>query len=164
MRSSTNKTLVLIIVVLVLTNIAVLGYFLWYKKSDLPVKADRERNGIAEPLEKEVGFSPEQLAQYRQLKEKQREVIRPMYEDMRKTKDSLFHFLSTREVGDSAVINLAANIGQKQRALDLQTFGHFKRVRALCRPDQEIKYDSMMVRMFRKMGRPRSEQEKDKKN
>ena len=164
MRSSTNKTLVLIIVVLLLTNIAVLGYFLWYKKSDLPLKAEKERNGIAEPLEKEVGFSADQLAQYKLLKDKQRELIRPMYEDMRKSKDSLFQLLATKDATDSAVVNLAGTIGEKQRTLDLLTFSHFKRVRALCKPDQEVKYDSMLVRMFRKMGRPRNEQEKDKKN
>ncbi|RYG52602.1 MAG: hypothetical protein EOO01_06300, partial [Chitinophagaceae bacterium] len=106
MRSSTNKTLVLIIVVLVLTNIAVLGYFLWYKKAD-PVKTDKDRNGIAEPLEKEVGFSSDQLGQYKLLKDKQRELVRPMYEDMRHSKDSLFKLLGTNDVTDSAVISLA---------------------------------------------------------
>jgi protein CpxP len=158
-----NKTLLLIIAVLVLTNIAVLAYFLWYKKSDLPLKADREKNGIAEPLEKEVGFSSDQLAQYKMLKDKQHELIRPMYEGMRRSKDSLFRLLGSRDANDSTVVHLATSIGEQQRALDLETFSHFKRVRALCKPDQEIKYDSMLVRMFRKMGRPKSEQEKTQK-
>ena len=165
MSNSSNKTLLLIIVVLILTNVAVLGYFLWYKKADIPQKTEKERNGIAEPLEKEVGFSTEQLAEYKLLKEKQRELIRPMFEDMRRSKDSLYRLLGTKDVNDSLVTNAASIIAQKQKALDLVTFSHFKRVRALCRPEQQEKYDSMILRMFRKMGRPKSEQEKtEKKN
>jgi periplasmic protein CpxP/Spy len=163
MRNSTNKTLLVIIAVLLLTNIAVLGYFLWYKKPATPIRNDREHNGISDALQKEVGFSDDQVAQYKLLKDKQREIIRPMFDDMRKSKDSLFRLLSVTEVNDSVLNKVTDVIAQKQKMLDLQTFYHFKRVRALCKPDQEAKYDSMVVRMFRKMGRPRSEQEKAEK-
>ena len=164
MKNSANKTLLIIIAVLVLTNIGVLGYFLWYKNNDhVPVRTDREKNGIADILQKEVGFSDDQVARYKVLKDKQREFIRPMFDDMRRSKDSLFRLLSVANVSDSALDKATDAIAQKQKNLDLQTFMHFKRVRALCLPDQEIKYDSMILRMFRKMGRPRADQEKTEK-
>ena len=69
-------------------------------------------------------------------------------------------------MSSDSVINKASDvIAQKQKALDLQTFNHFKKVRALCTPEQQAKYDSMIQRMFRKMGKPirRNEKEKDEK-
>ena len=167
MKNSPNKILLIIIVVLVLTNIAVLAYFLWYKTPAHAVSrsSDRERNGIADVLQKEVGFNDDQVAKYKVLKERQKAIIRPMYDDMRKSKDSLFRLLSAPAVTDSMIDRATSVIAQKQKMLDLETFQHFKRVRALCLPGQEVKYDSMVIRMFRRMGKPRSEQEKtEKKN
>ncbi len=160
MNNSTNRNLLIIIAVLVLTNIAVLGYFLWFNKAANGQRQDRARNGISEQLQKEVGFSEEQLAQYKLLKDKQREIIHPIFEDMRKSKDSLFRLLSDPNISDSTLRIATETIAQKQQALDMETFHHFKRVRALCQPNQEAKYDSLILRMFRRMGRPRTEQEK----
>jgi len=155
MSNPRNRNLLIIIGVLLLTNIAVLVYFLGQKKSTKPVTShsEKDKNGIAEMLQKEVGFNDEQTAQYKQLKEKQRETIKPMYDDMRKAKDSLFRLLSYPETNDSLLNKMADAIAQKQKALDLQTFNHFKRVRTLCTPEQQPKYDSMVLRMFRKMGK-----------
>lgn len=159
-----NKNLLIIIAVLLLTNIAVLGYFLFFKTPGKPFNNnDRERNGITEVLQKEVGFSDEQVAKYKELKEKQQQTIRPMFDDMRKAKDSLFSMLSKENIADSVLDKMSDVIAQKQKALDLQTFRHFKNVRGLCTVDQQPKYDSMLVRMFKKMGKPQRKDSTDKK-
>lgn len=164
MSNPRNRNLLIIIGVLLLTNIAVLVYFLGEKKPAKSATSHSEKNrpGIAEMLQKEVGFNDEQTAKYKQLKEKQKETIRPMYDDMRKTKDSLFRLLSYPETNDSLLNKMADAIAQKQKALDLQTFNHFKRVRALCTPEQQSKYDSMVLRMFRKMGKTTRHNESEK--
>jgi periplasmic protein CpxP/Spy len=166
MSTSNKRSLVFIIIFLLLTNIAVLGYFLWYKKS--PRQNDREKenrtNGIAPALQKEVGFNEQQIAQYNQLKEEQWKKFKPMFDEVRKAKDSLFRLLSNENADDSTINRTADLIGQKQREVDLQAFNHFKRVRALCTPGQLPKYDSLIQRMMRKMGKPQhGEQKKDKK-
>lgn len=168
MSNPRNRNLLIIIGVLLLTNIAVLVYFLGQKKPEKSAtsRSEKDRNGISEMLQKEVGFNEEQTAQYKQLKEKQKEIIRPMYDDMRKAKDSLFRLLSYPETSDSLLNKISDAIAQKQKALDLQTFNHFKKVRTLCTPEQQPKYDSMILRMFRKMGktsRPNEPGKTDKK-
>lgn len=167
MSNPRNRNLLIIIGVLLLTNIAVLVYFLGAKK---PARTDteineRERSSVAEMLQKEVGFNEEQTAQYKLLKEKQKQTIRPMYDDMRKAKDSLFRLLSYPGTSDSLLNKVSDAIAQKQKTLDLQTFNHFKRVRTLCTPGQQPKYDSMVLRMFSKMGRPQhgDKERKDRK-
>jgi len=149
-----NKNLLIIIAVLLLTNIGVLGYFLWYKKPPEKQEQRDRNNGITDVLQKEVGFSPEQIAQYKQMKDRQRETIRPMYDEMRKAKDSLFHLLKDSAVSDSTAAKAADLIAQRQKMLDLQTFAYFRKVRGLCTPEQLPRYDSVIQNMFSKMNRP----------
>jgi Na+-transporting NADH:ubiquinone oxidoreductase subunit NqrC len=163
--TSTNRNLLVIIGVLLLTNIAVLVYFLWLKEPE-KASANKDKNGMSEMLKKDVGFNDQQLAQYKQLKDSQSNTIRPMFDDMRKVKDSLFRLLGTPNVSDSLLNKAADAIAQKQKALELQTFNHFRKLRGLCTAEQQPKYDSMVVRMFRKMGkqprRPGTDKEEKK--
>jgi periplasmic protein CpxP/Spy len=165
MSTSKNKGLIFLIAFLLLTNIAVLAYFLWIKQPHTDNGGGRPKMGIEDKLRDSVGFNEEQIKQYQLLKDQQGEAIKPMFDEMRKAKDSLFRLLSNPGVSDSIINKTSDVIAQKQKALDLQTFNHFKKVRALCTPDQQSKYDSMVVRMFRKMGKPmrKNEQGKDEK-
>lgn len=152
MSGTKNRNLLVIIAVLLLTNVAVLGYFLWYKKPSNEYHGGRDKNGISDVLKKDVGFDTAQLASYKVMREKQKKVLHPMFDDMRKAKDSLFSMIGKAEAQDSIVLRLASHVGDKQEALDLQTFRYFSEVRKLCKPDQQAKYDSLMTQMFKKMG------------
>jgi periplasmic protein CpxP/Spy len=165
MSTTRNRNLLIIIAALLLTNVAVLVYFLGQKKNEkaAPPDSGKDKNFVAEMLQKDVGFTDEQTAKYKELKGKQREKIRPMYDDMRKAKDSLFRLLSYPETSDSVVNKMADAIAQKQKAIDLETLNHFKRVRTLCTSDQLSKYDTMILQMFRKMGKPVRHGESEKK-
>jgi periplasmic protein CpxP/Spy len=158
--TSRNKNLIFIIAALLLTNIAVLVYFLWLKEPSK--QKEQPRNGITEMFQNEVGFTEAQVAQYRLLKEEQRAAIKPMFDEMRKAKDSLWRLMSDTTVSDSVLSRAADAIAQKQKALDLQTFNHFKRVRMICTPEQYAKYDTAILRMFSKMGKPAKRNEADK--
>ncbi|MDP4262712.1 MAG: periplasmic heavy metal sensor [Bacteroidota bacterium] len=163
--TSRNRNLLFIIAALLLTNIAVLAYFLWIKQPEAKHGPDK-KNGMSDMLQKEVGFTDEQVAQYKQLKDQQWTTIKPMFDEMRKAKDSLFRLLSDPNANDSIINKATDAIAQKQKILDLQTFNHFKKVRALCTAEQQPKYDSMVQRMFRKMGKPqarRSDADKEEK-
>lgn len=158
---SRNRNLLFIIGALVLTNVAVLAYFLWIKKPPETRRMDG-KNGMTEMLKKEVGFTDDQVAQYKQLKDEQWATIKPMFDEMRKAKENLFRLLSDPNTSDSVVGQATDAIAEKQKALDLQTFRHFKKVRAVCTPDQLPKYDSMIQRMFRKMGKMQRKNDQDK--
>jgi periplasmic protein CpxP/Spy len=162
---SRNRNLIFIIATLLLTNVAVLSYFLWIKK---PQGKRREQdNGkitMDVRLKDSVGFNDDQVAQFKKLREEQRTALRPMFDDMRKAKDNLFKLLSDPNATDSIIDRASDVIAENQKALDLQTFNHFRRIRSLCTPEQQPKYDSMVQRMFRKMQKPihRSDNDKEK--
>jgi protein CpxP len=169
MTSSKNRTLIFIITVLLLANIAMLSYFLWFKKQPAladPVGRDNPRDGkgIEKNLQDEVGFSEDQLAQYRLMRDSQRKATRPMFEGMRKTKDSLFRMVSNENANDSTINSLADEIARKQKEMDLRMFNYFKKIREVCTPDQRPKYDSLIQRMMRKMGKPHKDQDKKDEN
>ncbi len=156
-RPLSNKPLLVIICVLLLTNIALLAWFFWPRPQN-----DAPRNGATEMLKNDVGFSDAQLAQYKVLRDKQKENIRPVFEQMRGTKDSLFRLLGDTSVSDSALNAITDHIAQQQKMLDLSAFHHFSEVRKICTPDQRVAYDSMVVRMFHRMGRPQGKKADEK--
>lgn len=159
MNKPSNKILLLIIAVLLLTNIAVLVYFLGYREDGGEVKF----KGATDLLKEQVGFSQEQLDRYKELRDKQRETIRPMYENMRTTKDSLFRLLSDTAVFAGRLDEITDHIGSQQKSLDLLTFRHFSELRKICRPEQRVAYDSMVVQLFHKMGKPQKSKTEEKK-
>lgn len=158
--TSRNRNLLAIIGILLITNVLVLGYFLWFKKPVQKQLPEKERTGITELLEKEVGFTEEQISEYKQLKDKQRENMKPMFDEMRRAKDSLYMLMGDSTANDSIINHAAENIARRQKALDLHAFKHFRNVRMICKPDQQEKYDSMILRMFRRMGKPPKPAEK----
>ena len=165
--TSRNKNLIFIIAVLLLTNIAVLGYFLWFKKPGQPRHQPNRALVFMQMLQKEVGFTDTQLEQYKQLKDQRREAARPMFDEMRKAKENLFKLVSDSTVSDSAIQATANIIAEQQKALDIETLNHFKKIRALCNTaEQQVKYDSAVLRMIRKMGKPikKADTGKEEKN
>jgi protein CpxP len=89
------------------------------------------------------------------MRDQQMKAIKPMFDDMRKAKDSLFRMISNDNANDSSVNAVGDAIAQKQKEMDLRMYNHFKRIRSLCTPAQLPKYDSVIQRMMRKMGKPR---------
>lgn len=154
MSLSKSRSLIFIITILLLTNIAVLGYFLWFKKPYKHDNREKGHNGITTALQNEVGFNEQQVAQYRELKEKQWATIRPMFDNMCKAKDNLFRLLSDENANDSIINKTADVIASQQKAVDIQVFNHFKKIRSLCTPEQRPKYDSLVQRILKKMGKP----------
>jgi periplasmic protein CpxP/Spy len=160
MSTSKNKPLIFIIITLLLTNIGVLGYFLWFKKTP-PKKDNNPQTWMINALQKDVGFTDQQIAQYKELNEEHWKRLKPMFEDIRKSKDSLFKLLSDETVSDSVINKKAETIAQKQKAIDLQAFNNFKRIRTVCTSqEQRVKYDSLVQRLMRKMNKPKGGDQK----
>lgn len=163
MSASNKRSLIFIIVFLLLTNIGVLFYFLWDKKPGHKAQPKDPVGGLAPSL-REIGFDTLQIAGYKKMKDEQWKKFKPMLDDVKKAKDSLYRLVGSETVTDSTISSLTTLIGERQKAVDQQAFNHFKRVRTLCRPDQLAKYDSVILHTLRKMNKiPRGDQGKKDK-
>lgn len=148
---SKNKTLVFIIIVLLLSNVAILSYFLWLKEPEKQVRTNGNVDRFAEALKRDVGFSETQVARYKELKEAKWDKIKLRFDDLRKAKDDFFHLISIENVSDSLLNKAADTVAQRQKSLDMQAFIHLKELRKVCTPEQEPRYDSLVQRVFHRI-------------
>jgi len=148
---SRNRTLVFIIIVLLLANIAILIYFLWLKEPARTVRNNGNTDRFAEALKKDVGFSETQIARYKELKDAKWDKIKSRFDELRLAKDNFFRLISVENVSDSLLNNAADTVAQRQKSLDMQAFIHLKELRKVCTPEQEPKYDSLVQRVFHRI-------------
>ena len=153
MTSPKNKILVLIIVVLLISNVALLGFMFFWKKENK--KSQDRGKSFSEYFEKQLGFTPEQSVKFVQLRDQHFENLRPLLLEVRKAKDSLFSIMRHPSIADSVLEKAAENLAQKEKAQELQSFRHFRKVRELCTDDQKPKFDTLLSKIInRSYSRP----------
>lgn len=148
-----NKLLLLIIGVLLLANISLLWYYVWKK----PAKAEPKRQ-VEHPsarLKREVGFNDQQATIYDSLREQHYRSIRPLFEDLRISRDSLLKMMHQPMVDDSLIARQSEIVYEKQKAIDLKMHRYFRSLRDLCSEDQKPKMDSFLNNLAKKMANGR---------
>lgn len=148
------KTLLFIIAVLLISNIALVVYVFSGRCGHKPPPKEQNKSGITSALQNEVGFTEQQLAQYKNLREEHWKIAKPLFDSMQKGKERLFILTQTAAVEDSVVQAAAAAIAENQKLMELQSFRHFKQVRDLCNPEQLSKYDTVLKKIVMKRGKP----------
>jgi len=151
-----NKSLISIIVFLLITNIAMLIFFLFLGNTNRRSHGNRDENFFSNILQKEVGFNDNQITAFKKMKEDQMKKMRPLFEDVRTAKDSFYKLLYVYPLPDSLFDRRAEAIGEKQSAVDMQMFRNLKSIRNLCTPEQLPKFDSSIKTVIARMtGRQR---------
>lgn len=148
-----SKMLLILVVVLLLTNVAMLYYFTRETKETPKeeVKTDTlSRNEKqVEYVRTSLKLDEKQLAAYRALRAQRDSIVRPMNEALRVVKMKMIGFLKqpATEIPESLVAQTAADITAKQKEIEIAYYYHFRRVQAICRPDQLPLLDSVLTRM-----------------
>ena len=156
MTSPRNKVLVLIISVLLISNLALVAYLVFGKQKDPKGNRGGDRGkAFSDYIIKEVNFSEDQAATFKQMMTEHFEKLRPLMGEVRKAKDSFFTLMQQPQIPPDSVLQKAAeNIAQKQKLQELQSFNHFRKVRELCNEEQKPKFDSVIKKMInRSFGR-----------
>lgn len=151
MTRSKNKVLLLVIAILLISNIVLLAFLFGSKEAPKTPPQARPGGGLSEYLKKDVGFSDQQVAQYDQMKKDHRSKMHPIFEDLRNTKLQFYLKLKDSTVVGDSIFSAARIIGEKQTNLDVQIFNHFRNVRSICTPEQQVKFDSIYPSIIKKM-------------
>lgn len=147
-----NKTIVFIIAVLLLSNFALLYFFVLKGKEEPKQSGNKSfREYMAETLKNEVGFSDEQVKQYQDLSQKHKEGMKVLFDDIKNTKDTLYKFIYVENVPDSVTNSYLDKIGDKQKNIDYRISNHFRTLRGLCTEEQRPKFDSITQRIIYKI-------------
>jgi periplasmic protein CpxP/Spy len=145
------KSLVIIIVFLLVTNVAMLIFFMAISKPIDKRSSGRFGNTLYNEMQNNVGFSKDQLDQYQSLRTENRSAVKPLFENVSKAKENFYNLLYNENAPDSLINSYADSIAQSQRILDLQMLRHFKKVRSLCTTDQLPKFDTAIKKVVMRM-------------
>ena len=69
-------------------------------------------------------------------------------------KDNFFKLLKSNSIIDSSRNNAAWQVSLSIQSLDILTFEHFKKVRALCTEEQKPKFDDLIQQMVNSVNSP----------
>ena len=145
-----NKLLVLLVAVLLIANLALMFYFFVFRSEHKPDPPSS--HPVSDFVQKQLGFNADQAARFQQLVSDHKQAVKPVIDDIKKLKDSLYNLLQKPQ-DDSMAVNLIDKIGERQKDWELMIFHHFQKVRAICDSSQLPKFDSLVHRMaIRGMG------------
>ena len=158
--NSKNKILLIAVAILLLTNISMLVFFLMGppKKG---MHGGREAM-MTEFLQKEIGFTPQQIQQYDTLSKQHREKMKAMFEEAGKNKENQLKQLAASDFSDSSINNIAGQSIEKQKLLEISMFEHLRDVRSICTPEQRPKFDSLVYKILGRRGAGRKKPEEKK--
>ena len=147
-----HKLLLLIISVLLIANIGLLYFFVFNKPGRPHRPTDKEMHDQAvKKVKNEVGLNDEQAILYDSLRTTQFKNMKPLFQDLTKSKEEFFSLIYQQGVSDSVVNSYASRIGEKQIALDISTFHYFQSIKALCNEEQKPKMDSFIKQIVKRI-------------
>jgi len=154
MKPPRQRWLLVLVAILLLTNIATLSIY-WLKKPDNEggpghEPGSREKR-MGQFMVDQMKFDSNQEAAYWKLRDSMIATQRPVMDSMRDAKKRFFDLLNQPNATDSALITRGNEIAVLQKRLDLATYRHFQHVRAICRPDQLQKFDTVIKEIVNRM-------------
>jgi periplasmic protein CpxP/Spy len=140
-----NKLLVLLVAILLIANLGLMLYFFVFRNTQRT--GEFPPRPVTDFIQKQLGFNPDQAARFQQLRDQHKATVKPVIDDMKKLKDSLYSLLQKPQLDDTLAVSLIDKIGEKQKEWELMIFHHFQKVRAICDSSQLPKFDTLVHRM-----------------
>jgi Spy/CpxP family protein refolding chaperone len=139
-----NRFLKIVIIALLLINIGVLSY-VWMGAHNGP-SGDGHRQGpdVFGYLCKELQLDDEQTKQYAALRDEHHQAMQAIQHKSHQLRDRFFDMLHVSPVDSAAIKSMSDSIAHTQEQIELVTFYHFQKVRAILRPDQQKHFDSII--------------------
>jgi Spy/CpxP family protein refolding chaperone len=152
-----QKWLLLLVAILLITNIITLSIFWSTKRPDEQHRNEQNQNPgdrqrrMGQFMVNELKLDKEQEAVYWKLRDTLVNQQRPVMDSIRVTKQRFFALLQDPSPSDAVLKANMDEIGELQKKLDLITFQHFQQVRALCKPEQVLKMDTVVKEIVNRM-------------
>ncbi|MCE1165993.1 MAG: hypothetical protein LWX07_11400 [Bacteroidetes bacterium] len=145
--SNKQKGLYIVIIVLLVINIATLG-FMWYISLRGP-RHDKGPMPLAPPPEvlfkEELKFNADQMKKMEAFRDEDFTATKKIHDEIRDLKKNISDIVKTGN--DDEANKLAAQIGDKQKELEMLRYQHFKQIRGICDDVQKQKFDEMMKKI-----------------
>src|SRR5262249_52527188 len=120
-----NRLLVSLVAILLVANLGLMLYFFVFKNRHEPERS----HPVSDYMQKELGLSAEQTEKFNHLRDEHRAAVKPVLDEMKRLKDSLYNLLQNPQANDSSMKALAEQIGDKQEEWEILIYHHFEKVR-----------------------------------
>lgn len=134
------RWMILLVLVLLASNM-VLAFFLFSKGKRPDFKKMADEKSMA--FYKDLGLDAVQIDSFKAAKDFFISDMKPSWGNAKKLKDSLYRSLPI-DPNDSSIISLLDAIGSQSRENERKAFTHFHRLRNLCQPEQQTKFDTLL--------------------
>jgi protein CpxP len=151
-----SKLYLLIIGILLVTNIAMLFFFMGNKdEGRRGGNRGNDRSAMMRGfLENEIGFNEAQLQRYDTLSKQRKEKMKADMEAFKNNKEQQFKELGTKGFSDSAIAVAINQSAENQKMMELQMMNHFAAIRKICTAEQQPKFDSLFYKIWNKKKKP----------
>lgn len=159
MNTRTNKFLVGLVLMLIVANILSIALF-WMK--DSKPQTMQQPKIPAEFLIKELQLNAQQQQQFEVLKREHQDASGTLRKEIKDAKEELFDLLKTGGAADTVKQSAVRKISLLTEKLDLVTFNHFEKVRAICSSSQQKRFDKIIKLVTKMMGQQGAPRPSDK--
>jgi len=151
-----SKLYLLIIGILLITNIAMLFFFLGDKDGGKKGGGHGPDRGamMKDFLKTDIGFNDQQLQQYDTLSKQHKDNMKAQFDSLRSNKEEQFKELGSKGFSDSAIFDMINKSSERQKVMELQMLNHFAAIRKICTAEQQPKFDSLFYKIWSKKKKP----------
>jgi Spy/CpxP family protein refolding chaperone len=154
MNANSIKGLKWLVILLAALNITLI-ITIWMTPKVKEMKGpESHHKGPAKMIIAELHFNEKQIEEFNALKDEHRATVEELKAAGKKQRDVFFALLSQENPDPSIVNSKADSISANQKAIEMVTFQHFKKVRALCDTEQKKKFDEIIGEILQNMMRP----------
>jgi periplasmic protein CpxP/Spy len=146
-----NKFLVFVIVLLVVLNLVSISFNLFFKESRPWNIQNKERKDPLQGfIERELKFSDEQNKKYNDLRERHFKAGDSVNSLRTEAMKEFFELLKKDNLTENEIFKKASPIGEIEVKQSIETFKHFQSIRSICTPEQQIKFDAIVIEALEK--------------
>ena len=145
-----NKWLIGLLILLLAANFVTIATFWLTRRPQQSLPKGRPDTFLI----KELNLDTKQQEQLKLLVSEHRAAAEQIRHEVKEGKDSFFDLIKEPNIADSIKRIAAAAISRNTERLDLLTLEHFQKIRALCNPVQQQKFDKIIHEITSMMAPP----------
>src|SRR5882757_3490188 len=145
-----NKWLGIATMVLLLANIVTLT-LLWVNKSKSSTTMPPPQGQVFQFVTEQLQLTQQQQDEYKKLRDEHQAMQRQVQDSIHNAKDAFFSLLQQPNVSEEILNAAAKKCSELDEQMDLVTFKHFQKVRAICNADQQKKFDAIIKDVLHRM-------------
>jgi periplasmic protein CpxP/Spy len=137
------------VILLIIANVVMLAAFFMTRMHKAP---HAEGASPAMFIEKELGFDTAQKERFKELHKQHHQETEDIRRKINEEEDSLFALIQSPS--DSTKELIIRELASNKSQIDRLTFEHFRKLREMCNPEQQKKFDNIIHDVIRMIAPP----------